>query len=237
MKALLEIHLSEYDSTKSDFRSFWKDSPSIKPHFWRCFTQMPKWPKLFTKIRRFCEDRKKSEWYILNCLPVQLNFVDLMTASNNSLHKVMIYMSLSYTHPIFNQVHLATASVWKPTETGGFCISKLWDFIKSNIKHHKTRLQTHHYLHSIQIIWEQQQKNSNFRTCSKDRILSGARKVFRWGRHFDEVIKGQPTFDTPEVEPQLPSSRHSWPSRSCGERNIWLARNYTLFKIDSSESS
>ena len=61
----------------------------------------------------------------LNCLPVQLEFVDLMTASNNSLHKIIIYMSPSYTHPIFNQVHLATASVWKPTETGGFCISKL----------------------------------------------------------------------------------------------------------------
>lgn len=62
-----------------------------------------------------------------------------MTASNNSLHKIIIYMSLSYTHPIFNQVHLATASSWKPTETGGFCISKLWDFIKSSIKHHKNK--------------------------------------------------------------------------------------------------
>jgi len=113
-----------------------------------------------------------------------------MTASNNSLHKIIIYMSLSYTHPIFNQVHLATASVWKPTETGGFCISKVWDVIKSNIKHHKTRLQTHHYLHSIQIIWEQ--KNSNFRTCSKDRILSGARMVFPWGRILTNSSKVNP---------------------------------------------
>lgn len=32
---------------------------------------------------------------------------------------------------------------------------------------------------------------------------------FPLGKDFDELIKGQPTFDTPEVEPHLPSSRHS----------------------------
>ena len=81
--------------------------------------QNHQWPKLFTKMGRCCEDKAIRMINMkLSCCPIK--FVDLMTASNNSLHKIIIYMSISDIYPILNQVRLDTSLSLEPHRMGWF---------------------------------------------------------------------------------------------------------------------